>query len=98
MLTPSDIKQIQKGITIAVEKAVETKTRKIVREELTQARGEIRKETREMIKEELSPVKEDIAQIRKDIKTIVNFFDNEYMELRKRVERIEKHLNLSPAL
>ena len=47
------------------------------------------------IKVELKPVKEDISQIRKDTKTLVNFFDKEYLELRKRVERIEHHLHLS---
>ena len=48
------------------------------------------------IRVELEPVKKDIAQIRKDQKTIINFFDQEYLELRKRVERIEEHLNLEP--
>lgn len=47
-----------------------------------------------MIRDELKPIKEDIAQIRKDIKTITNFFDREYLELRNRVERIEEHLHL----
>lgn len=42
----------------------------------------------------LKPVQEDIARIRKDQKTIVNFFDREYLDLRKRVERIEDHLSL----
>lgn len=40
-------------------------------------------------------VKEDIMQIRKDQKLIVRFFDKEYLDLRKRVERIETHLRLS---
>lgn len=44
----------------------------------------------------LKPLKDDVTQIRKDIKTIVNFFDKEYLELRERVERIEQHLNLPP--
>jgi hypothetical protein len=56
----------------------------------------IRTETRTALKEELKPVKADISQIRKDIKTIVNYFDREYLELRKRVERLEEHLNLPP--
>jgi hypothetical protein len=48
------------------------------------------------IKSELKPVKEDMSQIRKDLKTVINFFDNEYLEIRKRVERLEQHLNLPP--
>jgi len=58
---------------------------------------EVQTETRKVVREELKPIKEDVAKIRKDIKTIVAFFDREYLELRHRVERIENHLNL-PAL
>lgn len=46
-------------------------------------------------KDDLKPIKQDITQIRKDISTITDFFDKEYFDLRKRVERIEEHLNLS---
>lgn len=48
------------------------------------------------IRQELNPVKKDVIQIRKDQKTIISFFDNEYLELRKRIERLEHHLNLPP--
>lgn len=56
----------------------------------------IQEETRKIVKEELAPVKKDITSIRKDIKTIVGYFDNEYLELRTRIERLEEHLNLPP--
>ena len=46
------------------------------------------------IKQELKPVKSDIAKMRKDV--IISLFDREYVDLRKRVERIEEHLNLPP--
>lgn len=58
---------------------------------------------REVVQSEVKPVradiktiKNDITQIRKDIKRIVGFFDSEYLQLRKRVERIKEHLNLPP--
>ena len=57
---------------------------------------EVQQETRRIVKEELNPVKKDVTQIRKGIKAIIAFFDHEYLELRKRVERIEDHLNLPP--
>ncbi len=60
--------------------------------------GEIDKLLTKRIKAELSPAKDDISHIRKDIKVIVGFFDREYLDLRKRVERIEEHLHLSTAL
>lgn len=46
------------------------------------------------IKGELVPIKKDIVEIRKDQKTIVSFFDTEYLDLRDRVEVIERRLNI----
>ena len=64
----------------------------------------VQKESRKIVQKEFSPVKKDIktiksdiSQIRIDIKVIVSFFDREYLELRKRVERIEEHLGLETA-
>ena len=89
MLTKSDLSQIQK--------IVQTETRKIVREETpTIVRNIITEETPGIVQKQLKPIKEDIAQIRKDIKFIVSFFDREYVALRRRVERIEEHLQLAP--
>lgn len=45
-------------------------------------------------KKEVKPLKSDVSHIRKDIKTLINYFDREYLEIRARVERIEEHLNL----
>ena len=49
----------------------------------------------EKMEKRLKPIKDDVAHIRKDIKTMVGFFDREYLDLRKRVERIEGYLKLS---
>lgn len=48
-----------------------------------------------LLDRKLKPIKDDIVQIRKDQKLIVKFFDSEYLNLRKRVERIESYLKLS---
>ena len=56
----------------------------------------VHEETTKIVDDRLKPIKQDIAQIRKDNKTIIAFFDREYLDLRKRVERIEGHLNLPP--
>ena len=50
----------------------------------------------ERLDKKLEPIKEDIIQIRKDQKIIVRFFDKEYLDLRKRVEKIETYLKISP--
>ena len=101
MLTKTDLSQIQK--------IVQTETRKIIKEEVPaivdkQTRQIVQQEVppivetqaRKIMKEELKPIKQDIAEIRGDIKAIVSFFDREYVALRRRVERIEDHLQLAP--
>ena len=64
--------------------------------DLSQIKKIVHEETTKIIDAKLKPIKQDIAQIRKDNKTIIAFFDREYLDLRKRVERIEGHLNLPP--
>ena len=82
MLTKIDLKQIQR--------IIHDETRIIVKEEnkILLSKSDLKKE--------LDPVKKDISKIRKDTNEIIGFFDTEYGELRKRVERIENHLNLPP--
>lgn len=46
------------------------------------------------INRNVKTLQEDVSKIRKDVSTIVDFFDREYIDLRKRVQRIEEHLNL----
>lgn len=48
-----------------------------------------------MFDRKLKPIKDDIVQIRKDQKLIVRFFDREYLDLRKRVEKIESLLKIA---
>lgn len=48
------------------------------------------------LKKDMKVVKRDAAQTRKDIKVIISLFDNDYVNLRQRVERIEDHLKLPP--
>ncbi|MBI3379307.1 hypothetical protein HY029_00970 [Candidatus Gottesmanbacteria bacterium] len=70
----------------------------------------IRNTLMKFIKEELHPIKTDLnalksdvkvikkdnTKIRKDISTIADFFDKEYLDLRKRVELIEERLEIVP--
>jgi hypothetical protein len=44
---------------------------------------------------DIKTVKVDAAQTRKDVKVLISYFDREYVELRKRIERIEEHLDLN---
>jgi len=100
MLTKNDLSQIR-GI---VGEEIEKRTRPIVREEIeTRTRQIVQGETRKIVQEEIEPVKneiktikKDIREIRSDIKAIISFFDREFINLLKRVERIEEHLGLQP--
>ncbi len=84
MLSSEDLSEIQKIVQTETTKAVESKTGSVIEKAVTP------------IKKDMQTLKSDMTRIRKDIKTIVNFFDTEYLDLRKRVERIEEHLNLTP--
>jgi len=68
MLDKNDFSQIKK--------IVHEETLKIVREETP-------KIVDDRLDKKLKPIKQDIAQIRKDNKTLISFFDKEYLNLRK---------------
>lgn len=44
----------------------------------------------------LAPLKKDIKKIKHDQNTIISFFDNQTIGLKKRITRIENHLDLPP--
>ena len=82
MLTKNDLTRIGEVVDKKIENRLGVELKPI-------------KEDIGLLKKELRPIKEDISHIRKDMKTVINYFDREYLQLRKRVERIEAHLNLS---
>jgi predicted nucleic acid-binding Zn-ribbon protein len=88
MLTKSDLDQIKS--------VVQSETSKIVKEVVKEELKPIKKDI-STLKSDVGTLKQDVSEIRKDMKKIINFFDREYLELRKRVERIEEHLDLEPA-
>lgn len=64
-----------------IQKIVQDETKKIVRAEL---------------EKELKPIKRDISKISRDLTVVINTFDNEILNNRRRIDRIEQHLNLEP--
>lgn len=70
----------------------------LTKTDLSQIKKIVQEETTVVIGKKLKPIKQDIAQIRNDQKTIISFFDKEYLDLRKRVERIEEHLSLTASV
>ncbi|HJZ05854.1 hypothetical protein A2634_04075 [Candidatus Amesbacteria bacterium RIFCSPHIGHO2_01_FULL_48_32] len=49
----------------------------------------------ERFKINIKPIQSTLRKVNKDIKLIINFFDREMIDLRKRVKVIERELNLN---
>lgn len=92
MLTKTDFLQIRK----IIREEVETESKSLQEDlqgEIKLARIEIQKDIRDL-KSKIKDLEISSNKIQKDIKKIVGFFDEEYLQVRKRVERLEEHLNL----
>ena len=92
MLTKTDLSQFRK----VIREEVETESKSLQEElqgEIKLSRIEIQKEVR-LVANKVKNLEIVISKIQKGIKSIVNFFDQEHLQLRKRVERLEEHLNL----
>ncbi|MBI4130045.1 hypothetical protein HY468_01875 [Candidatus Roizmanbacteria bacterium] len=50
----------------------------------------------EKLEQKLKPIKKKLTRLERLSNTIIRSFDREYIYLRKRVDRIEDHLHLSP--
>lgn len=88
----------------AIKTLIRDEVREIVREELEiesqsikadlqgeikLARIEIQQDVREL-KNRVKNLEIQVSKIQKDIKSIVDFFDKEYLALRKRVDKLEE--------
>lgn len=92
MLTKTDFLQIRK----IIREEVETESKSLQEDlqgEIKLARIEIQKDIRDL-KGKIKDLEIATGKVQKDIKKIVGFFDEEYLQIRKRVERLEEHLNL----
>lgn len=78
MLTTNDLQQI----------------RGVVHEEVKPIKDSVSKLQKDVtgLKEDMTEVKKDIRKIKNGQDTIINFFDHTYLELDKRVTRVERHL------
>ncbi|MGA3292225.1 MAG: hypothetical protein ABSC49_03730 [Candidatus Microgenomates bacterium] len=95
-LTKDDLNQIGKIVRSETRKIVLSETPEIVRSETIKI---VQSETPKIVQSEtgkiIKPLKSDISKIRKDVDTMLSMFDREYVDLRKRVERIEEHLGFN---
>ena len=106
MLTKSDLSQIRKIMREEVEQEVkEAKEEmlyeiKLVRVELSVRIGKIEDKLKDLnlrvtkIETSLIKINKDTLRIKKDIKNLIDYHDEYYVHLRKRVEKIEEHLQI----
>lgn len=95
MLTKTDFAQIRKIIREEIENE-STSVKEELGAEIKLSRIELQREIK-TVAERVKNLEIAVRKIQKDIKIIVNFFDKEYLGLRKRLEIIEEHLHLSSA-
>ena len=95
MLTDKDIKKIDGLFTKRIGEEFKRELEPM-KKDISSIKGELEPMKKDIlgIKRELVPIKKDIVKIRKDQTTIINFFDREYLDLRERVEVIERRLNI----
>ena len=68
---------------------------KVVKREIKSEVDPLKKDIK-TVKSDVSTLKKDVTKIRKDVNVIVSLFDREYLELRARGDRIERHLDIAP--
>jgi len=56
--------------------------------------GDIVQNEIQPVRRDIKTLKTDVTKIRKDMNMVLGYLDKEYIDLRKRVERIEEHLGL----
>jgi len=97
MLTDKDIKKIDILLSKRIGEEIgqsEKRMAGVIENEIDQSEKRIAGNFSKTLRHELDPMKKDIMKIRKDLKTTINFFDREYLDLRERVEVIERRLNI----
>ena len=96
MLTKTDFNQIRKIIREEI-KTESADLKDDLQGEMKLFRIELQREIRALASRARN-MEIQLNKIQKDIKKIVNFFDQESLELRKRIERVEEHFNLPSTL
>lgn len=94
MLSQQDIDQFRTIVSEEVAKRTEGIKNKVDQIEIKVGQVETQVNRIPQIQKDMKSMQTDMRKIHKDINTIINFFDRDTLELRGRVERIEKHLGL----
>jgi len=67
----------------------------LTKKDLDDIRDIVQSTVQTQLAEDLKPLKKDVVKIKKDISVIARTFDGDIVETRRRVDKIESHLNLS---
>lgn len=91
MLTKDDFKEIRKVVREEVEAEAEN-TKTEIGSDISMLKIRVVSEMRQM-NDRLKNLEIKVNKIQRDLKRTINFFDGEHLALKKRVEKIEGHLN-----
>ena len=69
----------------------------LTKNDLNQIRSIVKQEADISIKREINPLKTKINKIDKKLDTTIKLFDSDIVDHAKRIDRLEKHLDLSSA-
>jgi len=94
MLTKTDLREIRKVVREEVEAEIQP-LKEELQADLKMAQIRIQSDIRGL-QDRTKNVEIEVRKMRKDLKTTTNFLDREGLGVKKRVERIEKRLKLSP--
>ncbi|OGY24851.1 MAG: hypothetical protein A2Y57_03865 [Candidatus Woykebacteria bacterium RBG_13_40_7b] len=97
MLTKTDLSAIKKIVKEVVRVEIEAEVSPLkdaLQAEIKLARLETQREIK-LLKDEVKELRIKLTKVEKDVALIVKIFDREYLDLRKDVEGIKEHLNLT---
>ncbi|AKM79528.1 MAG: hypothetical protein UX85_C0010G0005 [Candidatus Beckwithbacteria bacterium GW2011_GWB1_47_15] len=95
MLTKTDITKIRKVVRDETESEAKT-TRRELQGEIKLLRIELQKELK-TITGRIKDLEGQTRKVRKDIELMLGFFDREYLDLQKRVDKVEERLGIASA-
>ncbi len=96
MLTKADLQAIDKIVKKRVREEVETESENLKNElqgDITMLRLEVTRSIEEL-KNRIKNLEIKVTKVRKDINTVISLFDRDYINLKKKVIRMEDHLKL----
>ena len=66
----------------------------LTKSDINQIKNAVRSEVKDEVKTQLKPLKKDLSYLKKTVETLIDVSDREDTFLKRRVKKIEEHLDL----